>query len=1348
MWAENVTFTFGKTNRDVSSTSPVTKNTVTVTVTQNGAANAPNFSSDASDVRFQDGNKMTIACEGDITQVVLTYTTAAYASKITQSSFNVGTYSYTSNSTTGTWTGSTNSLEIINKGGSQSRISQIVVTYSPAGEDNTIAAIADQEVGILKSFVLTPSSDNGTTPFTFSTTSDKISLSTTEGASCTVTGLAVTGETDAVIVVGQAAGTHDDTNYKAATPINVNVSVVDNRTTPGISFSAAADMVSDGEQTITVTTTHTGNKSVTSSNENIVVASVNGSGNIDLLAGELGGTATITLTIAENGDYKEATNSFTVNVDDGKSDPTVTISSDEVDIFKSKTITISSNSAGAITPTMSSDYNDYATFVDNEDGTFTLTGKAVGTVKVNIAQAANGSYRVFNRDYDINVVDNRTSVNMSSFTTENTTIYRGSTVETSVTNDQGGWSAAYTYSSSNTDVATVAADGKITAVAAGNATITATLNVSATDETYKPGATTSKTIDITVAIPSHTVTFSINGSTRTAEVQEDAVIPFPTAVTTTPADATEFDKVINGQTFVGWFTDEYTNASVAPEYVSTSTLMPHNDVTYYAVYADVEEEESDDLADAVKSQTLQYDTWTYSGSTTDKSNNSYRLFHSGSYIESEAFDLTKLMKVIVYGGTFGGGSYNSLTIGDGTNVWKNVTVSGSSETGTNTYTGGTALSGTKPLRVICNSGTASSSGVRISKVEIYTKGVNVSYSNFTTTVSLLPRPEITMADVEMTWGDNDKSVAPTATVASAAYEGTFTYESSSVNLIVALDGKLTCNVPGDYTVTAKIAATANNQAAEKTCNVTVGKQNITLNFANAEVTKMVSDETYTQTVTVSPVAYDGTITYSKDGNATINSSTAKVDFTTTGVNTITATAPATELYNGNTASYTLYVKTTPTITVSNQTKAVGETYTPTIEGGAVTITSSPAGVITVEGNVITAAAIVTGATIKVETAANDTYIAGEATFTLTVTGPEGLNEIPEPDDEIIFNETFNGYTGLTGGNDGNFSAGSGDYLTAKNDESGWVAENAYGASQCIRYGSSSKLGKATTRALGEEGTLTLTFKAAAWNGNSESTTLKLSVNEGTLSQSTVTMSKTAWTNYEVTISNATEDTKVTFQGNANSNSRFFLDEVMVTKPADPISSVSVTIPSSGYCSYCSMYPLNLPADNDNCKAYVATSVNGELVTLKRVRGEIKGGVPLIFIGTPNSYDIPTAEASTTVPYEDSNLLRGTLAPTYVTQSEGDYTNLGLSGSVFKKINSGVVPANKAYLHIPTSMMPASGARMNIFIDDDDDVPTGVKSIDNRQLIIDNTVYNLKGQRVEKPVKGQLYIVNGKKVVIK
>ena len=82
----------------------------------------------------------------------------------------------------------------------------------------------------------------------------------------------------------------------------------------------------------------------------------------------------------------------------------------------------------------------------------------------------------------------------------------------------------------------------------------------------------------------------------------------------------------------------------------------------------------------------------------------------------------------MYGGTFGGTSDNKLTSGDGTNTWKSVTVSGSSQTGVNTYTDGTSLSGIGKLRITSNSGSSSDTGVRISKVEIYTTG-SVTYTD-------------------------------------------------------------------------------------------------------------------------------------------------------------------------------------------------------------------------------------------------------------------------------------------------------------------------------------------------------------------------------------------------------------------------------------------------------------------------------------------------------------------------------------------------------------------------------------------------------------------------------------------
>ena len=76
------------------------------------------------------------------------------------------------------------------------------------------------------------------------------------------------------------------------------------------------------------------------------------------------------------------------------------------------------------------------------------------------------------------------------------------------------------------------------------------------------------------------------------------------------------------------------------------------------------------------------------------------------------------------------------------------------------------------------------------------------------------------------------------------------------------------------------------------------------------------------------------------------------------------------------------------------------------------------------------------------------------------------------------------------------------------------------------------------------------------------------------------------------------------------------------------------------------------------------------------------------------------------------------------------------------VQGATIPAGKAYLNA------AGGASARLSFDfDDDNTTTGIRSIDNGQLSMGNSVYNLNGQRVDNPKKG-LYIVNGKKYINK
>ena len=151
----------------------------------------------------------------------------------------------------------------------------------------------------------------------------------------------------------------------------------------------------------------------------------------------------------------------------------------------------------------------------------------------------------------------------------------------------------------------------------------------------------------------------------------------------------------------------------------------------------------------------------------------------------------------------------------------------------------------------------------------------------------------------------------------------------------------------------------------------------------------------------------------------------------------------------------------------------------------------------------------------------------------------------------LFYESFNNCS-AKGGNDGEWSGSiaNGEF---KPDNEGWTDANAYSANKCAKFGTGKINGSATTPEFTISGTATLTFKAGAWNASADGTTLNLSVSNGTISPSSVTMEKGAFTEYTATIT-ATGAVKVTF---AAQKGRFFLDEVLVVDPnATGIQTVS------------------------------------------------------------------------------------------------------------------------------------------------------------------------------------------------
>ena len=291
------------------------------------------------------------------------------------------------------------------------------------------------------------------------------------------------------------------------------------------------------------------------------------------------------------------------------------------------------------------------------------------------------------------------------------------------------------------------------------------------------------------------VNWSVNGTVvSTTRFAEGESITFPDD----PAE-------IDGRVFVGWVTDAITGTTDDTPTFLTSPTMGTSSLTYYAVFA--EAVASGDPVET-KTQTLQYDTWTYSGTTTDKT--SYRLFGSDSYIESASFDLSKLSKVKVYAGTFGtlDSSEKKVSVKAGSADWGSATLSTNNATTENVISSEVALSGNGKIRILPGGGDGSSSGIRISKVEVYTMEPTYSYSNYCTTVATDTRTAVNMTSFTTTETTLVKGNTTATSVANdqAGWTAAYTYASDNTEVAtVAADGVITAVAKG----TAKITATLN-----------------------------------------------------------------------------------------------------------------------------------------------------------------------------------------------------------------------------------------------------------------------------------------------------------------------------------------------------------------------------------------------------------------------------------------------------------------------------------------------------------------------------------------------------------
>ena len=204
-------------------------------------------------------------------------------------------------------------------------------------------------------------------------------------------------------------------------------------------------------------------------------------------------------------------------------------------------------------------------------------------------------------------------------------------------------------------------------------------------------------------------------------------------------------------------------------------------------------------------------------------------------------------------------------------------------------------------------------------------------------------------------------------------------------------------------------------------------------------------------------------------------------------------------------------------------------------------------------------------------------------------------------------------------------------------------------------------------------------------------------------------------------------------------------EVTVTEA----TYVEITINQYGSGTYCSPYALDF-SNVEGLKAYAATGYNSRtgVVTLTRVM-TTQPGEGLFIKGNQGKYVVPIMESTDD---HTINMLKGTLTETSMNATSGLYANYkytikeGDSQPLFYRFADGsTLGAGKAYLQIPTAWLPAEAKSISLRFEEGE----GTTDIENSQFTIDNSqlIFDLYGRRVDNPVKGGIYIVGGKKVVM-
>jgi hypothetical protein len=200
------------------------------------------------------------------------------------------------------------------------------------------------------------------------------------------------------------------------------------------------------------------------------------------------------------------------------------------------------------------------------------------------------------------------------------------------------------------------------------------------------------------------------------------------------------------------------------------------------------------------------------------------------------------------------------------------------------------------------------------------------------------------------------------------------------------------------------------------------------------------------------------------------------------------------------------------------------------------------------------------------------------------------------------------------------------------------------------------------------------------------------------------------------------------------------DEFTLVEPYE------VTVPAGEYVTYYRTdVALTLDAAETEAKLFTISSVNEADGTATATEYDvIPQNIPmLVYNGSAETRNILLIPTETPESFMFYAGFKGTTEATTIAASSETSSNYAFNGNEFVWVKNDLsVGANKAWLEIPAATNNARALKL-VFGE-----TTGVNAIDNGKLTIDNW-YDLNGRKLQSiPTKKGVYIMNGKKMVIK